>query len=89
MDTRLPNNANFLFKNVEGESLLLRLDMAGIACSTGSACASGSLKPSYVLLSMGVKQEDAHGSLRVSIGRDNTQQDVDRFVRVLKKKLKS
>ncbi len=89
LEHRLPNNANFLFKNIEGESLLLRLDMAGIAVSTGSACASGSLKPSHVLLSMGIKPEDAHSSLRVSIGKNNTQPEIDRFVRVLKKELKN
>ena len=85
---RLPNNASFLFKNVEGESLLLKLDMAGVACSTGSACASGSLQTSHVLLAIGVKPEDAHGSLRVSIGKDNTIKDVDHFVSALKKIIK-
>lgn len=85
---RLPNNANFLFKNIEGESLLLKLDMEGVACSTGSACASGSLQASHVLLSMGIKPENAHGSLRVSIGKDNTMQDVRYFVSVLKKIIK-
>ena len=89
LDARLPNNANFLFKNVEGESLLLRLDMAGIAVSTGSACASGSLEPSYVLLSMGIMPEDAHGSLRISIGQNNTQQDINKFVQVLKKEIEN
>jgi cysteine desulfurase len=84
-DSRLPNNANFLFKNIEGESLLLKLDMEGVACSTGSACASGSLQASHVLLSMGIKPEDAHGSLRLTIGKDNTMEDISHFVNVLKK----
>lgn len=82
--SRLPNNANFLFKNIEGESLLLKLDMEGVACSTGSACASGSLQASHVLLSIGVKPENAHGSLRLTIGKDNTIKDIDHFVDVLK-----
>jgi cysteine desulfurase len=83
--SRLPNNANFLFQNIEGESLLLKLDMEGVACSTGSACASGSLQASHVLLSMGIKPENAHGSLRISIGKDNTIKDINHFVYVLKK----
>jgi cysteine desulfurase len=83
--SRLPNNANFLFKNIEGESLLLKLDMEGVACSTGSACASGSLQASHVLLSMGIKPENAHGSLRISIGKDNTMKDINHFISVLKK----
>jgi len=87
-ESRLVNNANFLFKNVEGESLLLKLDMAGVACSTGSACASGSLQASHVLLSIGVKPENAHGSLRITIGKDNTMSDINHFVQVLKKIIK-
>ena len=86
--SRLPNNANFLFKNIEGESLLLKLDMEGVACSTGSACASGSLQASHVLLSIGVKPENAHGSLRLTIGKDNTIRDINHFVSVLKKIVK-
>ena len=83
--SRLPNNANFLFQNVEGESLLLKLDMEGIACSTGSACASGSLQASHVLLAIGIKPENAHGSLRITIGKNNTMKDINYFVDVLKK----
>lgn len=85
---RIPNNANFLFKNVEGESLLLKLDMKGIATSTGSACASGSLSPSHVLLSMGIKPEDAHGSLRVTLSKYNTMDEAKYFVKELRKIVK-
>ncbi len=86
--SRLANNANFLVHNVEGESLLLKLDMEGVACSTGSACASGSLQPSHVLLAIGIKAENAHGSLRVTLGRDNTIKDINYFVKTLKKIIK-
>lgn len=85
---RLPNNANFLFENVEGESLLMKLDFKGVACSTGSACASGSLEVSHVLSSIGISPERAHGSLRVSIGKRNTIKDIDYFVSCLKKIVK-
>ncbi len=74
---RLPGNVNVSFQFIEGESLLLLLDMAGICASTGSACSSSSLEPSHVLLSIGVPVEEAHGSLRLSLGRDNTEADVD------------
>lgn len=74
---RLPNNVNVSIQFVEGESLLLSLDMLGIAASSGSACTSGSLDPSHVLLAMGMPHEIAHGSLRFSLGRQNTQEDVD------------
>ncbi len=87
-ELRIPNNANFLFKNVEGESLLLKLDMKGIAISTGSACASGSLSPSHVLLSMGIKPESAHGSMRISLGKYNTIDEAKYFVKELKKIVK-
>ena len=81
---RLPNHASFLFKYIEGESMLLGLDMKGIAASTGSACTSGSLEPSHVLMAMGVPHEEAHGSLRITLGKDNTEDDVDYFLRVMK-----
>ncbi len=74
---RLPGNVNVSFEFIEGESLLLLLDMAGIMASTGSACSSASLEPSHVLLSIGVPVEQAHGSLRLSIGRDTTEEDID------------
>ncbi len=74
---RLPGNVNISFEFIEGESLLLLLDMAGICASTGSACSSTSLEPSHVLLSIGVPVELAHGSLRLSISRDTTDEDVD------------
>ncbi|HOJ78080.1 MAG TPA: cysteine desulfurase NifS [Bacillota bacterium] len=80
---RLPGNANFSFEFIEGEALLLNLDLKGIAASSGSACTSGSLEPSHVLLSMGICHEIAHGSLRISIGKANTKQDIDYLLEVL------
>ncbi len=74
---RLPGNVNVSFEFIEGESLLLLLDMAGICASTGSACSSSSLEPSHVLLTIGVPVEQAHGSLRLSISRDTTDADID------------
>ena len=70
---RIPTNVNVSFEFVEGESLLLSLDMKGIAASSGSACTSGSLDPSHVLLAMGICKEVAHGSVRMTLGRDNTE----------------
>jgi len=80
---RLPNNVNVSIEFVEGESMLLNLDLEGIAASTGSACSSSSLEPSYVLLAMGFPQELAHGSLRFSMGRETTEEDIDRVLEVL------
>jgi len=74
---RLPNNINLGFRFIEGESIVLDLDMEGIATSTGSACSSKSLDPSHVLLAIGLKPEEAHGSLRVSLGRFITEEDVN------------
>ncbi|MDI9422848.1 MAG: cysteine desulfurase NifS [Bacillota bacterium] len=74
---RLPNNVNVCFEFIEGESMLLNLDLRGVAASSGSACTSGSLDPSHVLLAMGLTHEIAHGSLRLTLGRDNTEADVD------------
>jgi cysteine desulfurase len=82
-DQRLPNHASFTFEFIEGESMLLSLDMKGIAASSGSACTSGSLEPSHVLLAMGIPHEIAHGSIRVTLGRDNTMEDIDYFMEVM------
>jgi cysteine desulfurase len=80
---RLPNNVNLGFKFIEGESIVLDLDMEGIGTSTGSACSSKSLDPSHVLLAIGLKPQDAHGSLRVSLGRFTTEQEVNYFLEKL------
>lgn len=83
-ELRSPNNANFRFDNVEGEGLLLILDMDGICASTGSACSSGSLDPSHVLLALGLKHEQAHGSLRLTIGKYTTREEIDFAVEKIK-----
>jgi cysteine desulfurase len=82
---RLPNNVNFSIKYIEGESMLLSLDMLGIAASTGSACTSSSLEPSHVLLAIGLDHETAHGSLRISMGRWTKGSDVDYLLESLPK----
>ncbi len=76
-EKRLPNNVNVSFEFIEGESMLLSLDMVGIAASSGSACTSGSLDPSHVLLSLGLSHEMAHGSLRLTLGDQNTKEEID------------
>ena len=81
---RLPNNADFSFEYIEGESILFSLDLAGIAVSSGSACSSGSLEPSHVLLALGVPEELAHGSIRFTFGKENTVEEVDYTVDKLK-----
>ncbi len=81
---RLPNNANFSFQFVEGESLLIMLDMAGICGSSGSACTSGSLDPSHVLLAIGLPHEIAHGSLRLTLGAETTKEDLDFVIEKIK-----
>ena len=81
---RLPNNVNFCFQFIEGESMLIMLDMAGICGSSGSACTSGSLDPSHVLLAIGLPHEIAHGSLRLTLGDENTKEQVDYVVDHLK-----
>ena len=81
---RLPNNVNFCFRFIEGESMLIMLDMAGICGSSGSACTSGSLDPSHVLLAIGLPHEIAHGSLRLTLGDENTKEQVDYVVEHLK-----
>jgi cysteine desulfurase len=80
---RLPNNANFCFEAVEGESLLVKLDQLGICASGGSACTAGALEPSHVLTAMGVPAELAHGSLRLSVGRENQAEEIERVLEVL------
>ena len=82
---RLPNNVNFSIKYIEGESILLMLDMAGIAASSGSACTSGSLDPSHVLLALGLTHEIAHGSVRLTLGDDTTDEDIDYVLETLPK----
>lgn len=77
---RLPNNVNFSFQFIEGESLLIMLDMAGICASSGSACTSGSLDPSHVLLAIGLPHEIAHGSLRLTLSEETTKEDIDYVV---------
>ena len=81
---RLPNNANFSFRFIEGESLLIMLDMKGICASSGSACTSGSLDPSHVLLAIGLPHEIAHGSLRLTLSDETTKEDIDYVVDSLK-----
>lgn len=83
LDDRLPGNVSALIGFVEGESILLALDLAGFAASSGSACTTGSVEPSHVLVAMGVPEELARGSLRFSLGRGNTEQDVDRLLEEL------
>ncbi len=78
-----PAHAHFTFSGVEGEAILISLDLAGIAVSTGSACASGDLKPSYVLVAMGVKHELAHNSIRFTLGKDNTDDDIKSVLKIL------
>ncbi|KHO62984.1 cysteine desulfurase [Thermoanaerobacter sp. YS13] len=80
---RLPGNVNVSFEFIDGESLILNLDMAGICASSGSACTSGSLEPSHVLLAIGLPRELARGSLRLTIGKDNTEEDIDKVLEVL------
>lgn len=82
---RLPNNANFCFRFIEGESMLIKLDQKGICASSGSACTSGSLDPSHVLLAIGLPHEIAHGSLRLTISQETTMEDIDYTVDELKK----
>ena len=81
---RIPNNVNFNVKDVEGEGMLIELDMRGIAVSTGSACSAGNLRPSHVLTAIGVSEEESHGSLRVTLGKYTTKQEIDYFLDSLK-----
>ena len=81
---RLPGNVNVSIRYIEGESLLLSLDLKGIAASSGSACTSGSLDPSHVLLAIGLPHEIAHGSLRFSLSEENTEAEVDYVINTLR-----
>ena len=83
-EKRLPNNVNFSFEFIEGESLLIMLDMKGICASSGSACTSGSLDPSHVLLAIGLPHEKAHGSLRLTLSEENTKEELDYVVECIK-----
>jgi len=87
-EKRLPHNANFSFKGVEGESLLMMLDQEGIAVSTGSACSSASLEPSHVLMAMGIPPEIAHASIRFTLGKDTTKKEIEFVLKVLPEKIK-
>ena len=82
---RLPGNCNFSFKYIEGEAIVLRLDQEGIAVSSGSACSSSSMKPSHTLTAMGLSAEEAHGSLRITLGFENTKKEADHLLEVLPK----
>ena len=82
-ENRLPATVNFCFEGIEGEALLLLLDDKGICASSGSACTSGSLDPSHVLLAIGRPHEVAHGSLRLSLGNDTTEEDIDYIIRAV------
>jgi len=91
-EKRLAGNINLCFKYIEGESILLMLDSLGICASSGSACTSGSLEPSHVLLALGLPHEIAHGSLRLTLSKENTQEEIDYVLSVLPdivKKLRS
>ena len=83
MDKRLPNNVNVSFAGIEGEAVLLRLDLEGIAASSGSACTAGSLDPSHVLTAIGLTRDEAKGSLRLTLGTDTTQADIDEVLKKL------
>ncbi|MGB9879230.1 MAG: cysteine desulfurase family protein, partial [Anaerolineae bacterium] len=80
---RLPNSASFVFGGVEGEAILLHLDMMGVAASSGSACTSGSTEPSHVLTALGLPAEICHGSLRLTLGNDNTEEEIDYVLSIL------
>ncbi len=83
-DCRLPNNCNICFKRIDGEALLLRLDLAGIAASGGSACTAGSQKISHVLKAIGLTDEEAKGSLRMTVGAENTEEEIDESIRIIR-----
>ena len=81
-EKRAPHIASFVVKGVEGEAMLLMLSDKGIAAASGSACTSGVLSPSHVLLAMGIKAENAHGSIRFSLGKDTTREDIDYVIKI-------
>ncbi len=83
LSRRAANNASFCFEYIEGEPILIALDLAGIACSSGSACTTGSLEPSHVLTAMGVPEDLARGSMRLTVGADNTSDQIDHFLETL------
>jgi len=85
---RLPNNANFWFEFIEGESIIIQLDLLGVAASTGSACSSAKLEPSHILLAIGLKPQEAHGSLRLSLGRWTKESDINYVLKILPKIIK-
>ena len=85
---RIANNVNLWFAFTEGESLVMQLDMYGIACSTGSACSSMTLEPSHVLIATGLRPEQAHGSLRISMGRWTKEKEIDYLLKILPKIIK-
>jgi cysteine desulfurase len=85
LEDRLPNIVNFSFEGVEGEALVLSLDQEGIAASTGSACTSQALTPSHVLMAMGLSDLEAHSSLRISLGKYTTSQEINYFLKILPK----
>ncbi len=87
-ELRSPNNVNVSFENAEGESILINLDMEGIAASSGSACTSGSLEPSHVLAAIGVPAEKSHGSIRLTLSKDTTKEEIDRVLKVMPKIIK-
>ncbi len=80
---RLPNNASFCFPGTQGEALVVSLDLAGFAVSSGSACTSGDTEPSHVILALGIEREIAQGSLRLTVGRDTTEDDIDALLDAL------
>ncbi|MCH7512077.1 MAG: aminotransferase class V-fold PLP-dependent enzyme, partial [Chloroflexi bacterium] len=82
-ERRLPNSFSCCFEGVEGESILLQLDLKGVSASSGSACTTGSLEPSHVLLAMGVPHATARGSLRLTLGKDNTAEEVERLLDII------
>ena len=80
---RLPNNVNVAFSGIEGESMVVHLDLKGVAASTGSACSSKSLEPSHILLAIGLKPVEAHGSLRLTLGKDNKKDEVEYVIKAM------